>query len=194
MVSPRRRRLSASAYLGAAPVSSPSDTGPASVPHPEVTMPRWLRLSLVVLVAVVVLIQFVPVERSNPPETAPLVAPTAVTAVLAQSCFDCHSHRTVWPWYARVAPVSWLVAHDVEEGREHLNFSTWASLSAAEQNELLAEIWEDVSEGEMPPGNYVLLHGEAVLTEADLAALRDWVGDAAAAAAAAAEEHDHDDH
>jgi hypothetical protein len=132
------------------------------------------KLILVSLVVVVLLIQLVPVSRDNPPATAALSAPPAVAEVLHRSCFDCHSHETVWPWYSYVAPVSWLVAHDVHEGREHLNFSAWNEYPAAKQLKLAHEIWEEVSEGDMPLGIYLLMHGDAKLSGDDLEAIRVW--------------------
>jgi hypothetical protein len=148
-------------------------------------MTRRLRRAPLILVTLAVLIQFVPVDRSNQPETAPLQAPPEVMLVLERSCFDCHSQDTLWPWYARIAPVSWLVAHDVHEGRKHLDFSSWANLPAVDRDELREEIGEEVSEGEMPPRSYTWLHRDAVLTDADLAALRRWIADSADAEAAA---------
>jgi hypothetical protein len=149
-------------------------------------MPRWLRIALIVLAVVVVLIQFIPVERTNPLEPAPLEAPADVLAVLEQSCFDCHSHRTRWPWYAWVAPVSWFITHDVEEGRQHLDFSNWGGLPTAKRDHLRKDIWEEVSEGEMPLETYTWLHRDAALTAADLAVLRRWTGGEAAATEGAA--------
>lgn len=128
------------------------------------------------IVGVGVLIQFVPVDRSNPPASAPLNAPPEVVEVLRQSCYDCHSNEVRWPWYSKVAPVSWLVAKDVREARAELNFSTWGALSSAQQAELREECLEEASEGEMPLWFYTPLHPEAKLTDADLAILRSWSG------------------
>lgn len=135
----------------------------------------------VLLVSVAVIIQFVPVDRSNPPSSAPLAAPPAIVAVLRQSCYDCHSNEVRWPWYSRVAPVSWLVAKDVREARAALNFSTWGNLSMGEQAELREECFEEAAEGEMPLSIYTPLHPEAKLTDADLALLRSWSGGVASA-------------
>lgn len=108
-------------------------------------------------------IQFVPVDRSNPPVTQEVRWDAPETRALAQqACFDCHSNETTWPWYAYVAPISWRVAGHVEDGRRHLNFSAWD-----QPNEDVEEIEEVVREGEMPLWDYVLLHGEARLTEAE---------------------------
>ena len=62
-----------------------------------------------------------PVTRQNPPVTGDVTAPADVGGILRRACYDCHSHETVWPWYSRVAPASWLVAHDVDEGRGFIN-------------------------------------------------------------------------
>ena len=129
---------------------------------------------LLIAVAIVILIQLVPVDRENPPVTAPLDGPAEIVTVLKESCYDCHSNETTWPWYAYVAPVSWLVASDVSEGREHLNFSEWAGLDRNRQLKLADEVLEEVNEGEMPLEIYLVNHDEAKLTESDLATIRAW--------------------
>jgi hypothetical protein len=131
----------------------------------------WLVIAAVVIV---VLIQLVPVDRSNPPVVADLEAPPEVTSVLRASCYDCHSNETRWPWYSRVAPVSWLVAHDVEEGRELLNFSLWGTYDARQKEKLAEEIWEEVEEGEMPLRKYLLAHPEARLSKSARQTLQEW--------------------
>ena len=128
----------------------------------------------VILVVALLAIQLLPVDRSNPPRQGEISAPADVAELLRRSCYDCHSNETVWPWYSRIAPVSWLVASDVHEGREHLNFSTWNRLDAEERADLMDEVWEVVSEGEMPLWFYLPLHPDARLTDSDLAILRQW--------------------
>jgi Haem-binding domain len=120
------------------------------------------------------LAQLIPVTRTNPPVEAEVEAPEEVLRILRNSCYDCHSHESRWPWYAHVAPVSWLVAHDVNEAREQLNFSTWDAYGAKERADHLEEIWEEVDEGEMPLWFYLPLHPEARLSDADKNALRAW--------------------
>jgi hypothetical protein len=138
---------------------------------------RWkiLRWFVLAVVAALVVIQFVPVERpSNPPVTGEVPASTEVRAILRRACYDCHSNETVWPWYSKVAPVSWLVARDVREGREELNFSTWDQYGTKQQVKKLGESFEEVAEGEMPPWFYLPAHRDAVLSPQDIAALRNW--------------------
>ena len=123
------------------------------------------------------LAQLVPVSRATPAVEQEVDAPPEVRSVLERSCYDCHSHATRWPWYAWIAPVSWLVARDVNEAREHLNFSTWGRYDAEERAENLEEIAEVLEEGEMPPWFYLPLHPDARLSEAELATLRAWTGE-----------------
>jgi mono/diheme cytochrome c family protein len=127
-------------------------------------------------IALLALAQLVPVSRTNPAVEEPVDAPAEVRALLERACYDCHSHATRWPWYAWVAPVSWLVAHDVDEAREHLNFSTWGRYDAEERAENLEEIAEVLEEGEMPPWFYLPLHADARLSDAELATLHAWTG------------------
>lgn len=130
--------------------------------------------SLIVMAGAFLAMQLVPVDRSNPPVEVEIDAPAEVLEVLRQSCYDCHSHHTEWPWHARIAPVSWLVAHDAREGREHLNFSTWNRYDARDRTDAIEEIWEEVEEGEMPLWYYLPVHPDARLTTEDRTTLRRW--------------------
>ena len=136
---------------------------------------RILRRLSVTAAVLLVAAQFVPVSRTNPPVETDIAAPTEVDGILRRACYDCHSNETVWPWYSHVAPVSWLVAHDTNEGREHLNFSTWNRLSIPERHEALDELWEEVESGGMPLPIYLPLHPEARLSDAEKAAIQAWV-------------------
>jgi Haem-binding domain len=102
-------------------------------------------------------------DQPNPPvlQDAPWISAQA-RQIAVRSCYDCHSNETVWPWYSRVAPASWLVFKDVVEGRGELNFSEWGH---GEQE--VEEIGEVILEGEMPPRQYLLTHPDARLTPAD---------------------------
>ena len=134
------------------------------------------RKIFITLVALAILSQLIPLDRSNPPVTSELETPQELNKIFLRSCFDCHSNETVWPWYSWIAPVSWLVVNDVLEGREHLNFSTWGDYPADKQRKLRKEIWESVSEGEMPPFQYFPTHPEARLSEKDKAVILGWAG------------------
>ena len=120
------------------------------------------------------LIQLVPVTQSNPAIVKEVEAPPPIRALLKRACYDCHSHETVWPWYNQIAPVSWLLAWDVHEGREELNFSMWNQYTGKRKDKMLKEIAEEIDEGEMPPWFYLPLHPEARLSSQELQQLRRW--------------------
>jgi hypothetical protein len=135
---------------------------------------RLAQIAGLVLIAA----QFVPVNRANPSVESVVPAPPPVHDILRRACFDCHSNETVWPWYSRVAPVSWLVARDVHQGREHLNFSTWNRLDPSQRVKALEEAWEEIEAGDMPMAIYVPLHPDARLTDGDKTALQAWIREA----------------
>jgi hypothetical protein len=146
---------------------------------------RILKLIGKIVIGLLVVIQFVPVKRTNPPVVSEVAAPPDVHAVLQRACYDCHSNETVWPWYSRVAPVSWLVARDVREGRAELNFSAWNQIPPERQARLMHKVGEETSEGKMPPWFYLPAHPNARLTPQDVAILQAW-------APASGQEHDDD--
>lgn len=139
-------------------------------------MRKTLRYSLLGVIVLLLLIQFVPVDRSNPPidETMAIKAPAEIQAIFEKSCYDCHSYNTEWPFYSYIAPVSWLVAGDVEEGREHLNFSEWYQMPADKRARARGEIIDEVTEGEMPLPIYLITHSDATLDDQQKQLLRDW--------------------
>jgi cytochrome c551/c552 len=123
---------------------------------------------------VFVLIQAVPYGRTytNPPVVRePSWDSPATRALAKRACFDCHSNETVWPWYARIAPVSWLVRYDVDEGRSELNFSDWQG--GAREGEQADKIAKELRKGEMPPIQYLPTHPEARLSDAEKRQLMD---------------------
>ncbi len=134
-----------------------------------------LRIIIIVIIVILIGIQFVPVSKTNPPVTGEIKAPNDVMQILRTSCYDCHSNEVNWPWYSNVAPMSWLVAYDVDEAREHMNFSEWASYSADDKAEDIEEIWEEVEEGHMPLWYYLPLHPETKLSDADKQTIKVWV-------------------
>lgn len=121
-----------------------------------------------VLVVVLIVIQFIPVAaRTNPPVQSQIQWNTQETEQLARAaCYDCHSNETVWPWYTQIAPVSWLVAKDVDEGREALNFSEQTATGISGE-----EAAGEIEEGAMPPRSYLLIHPAANLTAEQKATL-----------------------
>jgi len=137
-------------------------------------MTRILRYVLIGLGIALVVIQLIPVERSNPPVTALVDAPEEVLTTLRRSCWDCHSNETEWPWYSYVAPVSFRVSQHVRMGREHVNFTEWDSYDAEELDEAFEEIAEEIEKDGMPLSDYLLVHRKAKLTTADRERLISW--------------------
>lgn len=98
----------------------------------------------------------------------------ATLAIIERACQNCHSENTAWPWYSHVAPVSWLLARDVQQAREHMNLSRWQDYSNDDRRRLLSEIGSAVRNHAMPPQRYVLLHREARLTDSEQQQVYRW--------------------
>jgi len=125
----------------------------------------------------IILIQFIPINRNNPPVDNNLVisTPKDVEVILKNSCYDCHSNETVWPVYSYIAPISWLVAKDVKNGREELNFSEWNKLDDSKMEKKKEEIIEEISRDTMPLPIYLITHPSAKLSEDDKLLLKNWL-------------------
>jgi len=137
-------------------------------------MKRIRRIFYVLLIFAFIGIQFIEVERANPPVTADLNAPVEVKNIFKNSCYDCHSNETVWPWYSKIAPASWLVSEDVKDGRKHLNFSEWEKLYSEKRAKMKEEIWEQVNEDEMPLNIYTIMHPSAKLELVQKNIIKKW--------------------
>lgn len=141
-------------------------------------MIRRLALGIAAVAAtLVIIVQLIPVSRSNPPVSRDVAAPPAVAGALRRGCYDCHSNETRWPPYARVAPISWLAVHDVNDGRKHLNFSTWDKYSDDPGTVAgkLRKIGKVIGKDSMPPWYYVLMHPDARLSGPDRSLIAVWV-------------------
>jgi hypothetical protein len=138
------------------------------------TILRPRSIALAVL-AVVVIIQFKPVTRDNPATQNEIGASPEIMVILRRACYDCHSNETKWPWYSRVAPISWFVAGHVEHGRGNVNFSEWPAFDMEEEEHLFEEMEEEVEGGEMPLKSYLILHPEARLTPEERETLLRWI-------------------
>jgi hypothetical protein len=118
-------------------------------------------------------IQFVPVQRTNPQVVSrPDWDSPQTEALVRRACMDCHSNETTWPWYSHVAPVSWLVSHDVSEGRSQMNLSE-LDVSANQLSRIVQKIGRAVENGQMPKSVYLPMHPAAQLTPQEKQALVD---------------------
>jgi hypothetical protein len=143
-------------------------------------MKKRLKIAGIALLLVLVAVQFIRPDRNNPPNDpnqeigAIFPVPGPVQQILDRSCIDCHSNRTRWPWYSSIAPISWVVASDVKEGREHMNFSEWGTYNRGRIISRLDMIVSQVDKGDMPLPGYLLLHRDARLTEEQKDTLCSW--------------------
>jgi hypothetical protein len=137
---------------------------------------KLLKILLIVVIVLFLGAQVVRPDRTNPPTNAADVmqVPSDVQAILDRSCNDCHSNQTRWPWYTNVAPMSWIIADHVKEGRHELNFSEFNTYSAKKAAHKMEEVCEQVERGEMPLKQYLPLHPEAKLSPQDVQRLCEW--------------------
>ncbi|MFO1476257.1 MAG: heme-binding domain-containing protein [Verrucomicrobiota bacterium] len=124
--------------------------------------------------------------RTNPPvrEGADALAthspPAEISALLRRACYDCHSCETTWPWYSRVAPMSWLIVGHVNDGRRRLNFSDWPHDDPKRSARKWNRVGEALESGEMPIPSYTWIHAAARLTPEERKALEQWTEQEAA--------------
>jgi hypothetical protein len=126
------------------------------------------------LIAVIIIVQFFGPEKTNPPVEADLIAEMNVKSILKNSCYDCHSNETKYPWYSSIVPVSYFLMSHINEAREHLNFSDWENFDSLKKEKKLKEIWEEVEENHMPLSSYLRLHPEAELNKIQKETIRNW--------------------
>ena len=140
---------------------------------------RW-RTILLVLIALVVICSFIhPFGRVKAVHSdAALLqgaqVPPQVMSTLQRSCIDCHSEQTRWPWYSHVAPMSWLVESDVSEGRKNWNMSHWNEITPDERQDKLGGVASMVRNRKMPLPQYLLIHRNAKLSDAEVDLLYQW--------------------
>ena len=136
--------------------------------------------ALQVLLVVLIVIQFFRIDKTNPPvktemDFINITKPSPeVTQILKTSCYDCHSHESVYPWYTNVAPVSWWIKSHINDARRHLNFSEWGSYSNKKADHKLEECIEMTDAGDMPLPSYTLIHSNATLSKQQQHALVTW--------------------
>jgi hypothetical protein len=142
-----------------------------------VSRTKWI---LLILLIVLVVIQFVRPDMTNPPTNPAHTIDSVVTvtppveAILQRSCDDCHDNDTRWPWYAQVAPASWLLRYDVTEAKKHFSLPEFATYSKKKQARKLQQVCDQVTEGDMPLWYYLPLHSAAKLSDADKQTLCQW--------------------
>ena len=143
-------------------------------------MKRIFKWAVIAIGVALILIQIIRPDRTNPEfdRTKDFAsvpgADTAIAALLRRACYDCHSFESSWPWYSNVAPVSWVVVDDVQEGRRHVNFSLWGKYPPSRRAQSLDDIHDQITLHNMPLPKYLLLHPEARLTQAERDSVVAW--------------------
>lgn len=131
-------------------------------------------------IAVLILIQFIRPEKNLGElhvETDLMhvsQVPDSLATVFLNSCYDCHSNKTNYPWYGKVAPFSWYLNGHIKEGKAHVNFSSWGIMDKAQKITALDEICEEITDGAMPLKSYLLIHRSSRLSEQDIRAVCEW--------------------
>jgi len=113
-------------------------------------------------------------QASSKPLLADAPADPAVMQIIERSCQNCHSEKTDWPWYSYIAPMSWLIEKDVNQGRSHMNLSHWDEYNSESQQQILAELSSVVRNRQMPLPRYLKLHPEAALSDSEIDQLYRW--------------------
>jgi hypothetical protein len=149
-------------------------------------MKKLLKILAVLVAVAFVAIQFWRPSFTNPPLVAgqsieeTMHVPSEVQMVLSRSCNDCHSNKTLYPWYSQVSPASWFMAGHISEGRAELNFSEWGTYSVEKKQRRLEEICEMVEKGAMPLPSYLWVHFDAELAPSQRVMICDWTRSEAA--------------
>ena len=143
-------------------------------------MARVLKLLGLALILILIVFQFFRPDQNNAPsdpglDMLTLVSPPdEVAELISNSCYDCHSNRTAYPWYSRISPVSWYLNKHIREGKEDLNFSLYGELDKADKIGLFADFCDVLDAGTMPLQSYTMIHRAARLSQEDRALLCEW--------------------
>jgi hypothetical protein len=135
---------------------------------------------ILALAAFFIAIQFAQPQRTNPPIipskalAAHVKVPEEVQSILMRACGNCHSNQTVWPWYSHIAPLSWVITDDVNQGRRHMNFQDWRARIRKQASDPPLDICKEAREKGMPPFTYRMVHKDARLTPQEIDALCSW--------------------
>jgi len=139
-----------------------------------------MKKTILAILVVFILIQFIRPEKNVSGDKTNDIStimeiPNDANEILKTSCTDCHSNTTVYPWYSEIAPVSWYLASHVNDGKEHLNFSEWASYNKDQQKHILKDLLEELEDHEMPLKSYLIIHKDAEMTKNQYETLLSWV-------------------
>jgi len=143
-------------------------------------MKKTFKIGFFILVGLFLLIQVYRPQRTRTDEITKdhiikvMPVPDNVQSILKRSCYNCHSEQTEWPWYSNIAPFSWLVISDVTSARAKMNLSGWGKYTKDKQAIKLSRICDRITDKEMPPPRYTMIHSDAVLSQQDKDILCNW--------------------
>ena len=143
-------------------------------------MRKPFKVAAIAIVIGFITLQFFGIDKTNPPivhsETleATVAVPPDVALIMGRSCNDCHTNKTVYPWYANIQPAGWFLKDHIDEGKRKLNLSKFNTFDTKKKIKKLEEICEQVESSEMPLPSYLWIHRYAVLSENERKAICDW--------------------
>ena len=143
-------------------------------------------MKIVKIIALILLVSFVGIQfvptKLNQSDVVPKTdflrvnnPPKSRSTLLQESCYDCHSNNTDYPWYNRIQPVAWILEGHIEEGKAELNFNEWDSLSNRRKRSKLRSIIKQIESDEMPLKSYTIIHKDAEFTKAESEEIINWV-------------------
>ena len=139
-----------------------------------------LKKILIALLLIFLVMQVFRIKKDNPPVIAEqdfihiYNPPKDIRQIIESACYDCHSNATEYPWYSNVAPISWWLKDHINQGREEMNFSEWATFKEKKKARRIKQCAELVEEEEMPLPSYTWIHEDARLDAEQRAKLAQW--------------------
>lgn len=143
-------------------------------------MKKVLKIIAIIVVFVIIGMQFIRIDKTNPPINPAEIleasnqVPENIQAIFKRSCDDCHSNKTVYPFYSYIAPISWKLDEHIKDGRKKMNFSVWQTYENRKKRKKLEEICEEIETNEMPMSQYLIVHWDAKLSDNDKKIICDW--------------------
>jgi uncharacterized membrane protein len=140
----------------------------------------WYKRIVLIIIVVFVGIQFIPTNRNTSTKlletdvSKSFYIPKKVQKIFQNSCYDCHSNNTVYPWYNKIQPISFLMENHIKNGKKELNFSNFGAYSKRKQKSKLKGIYNQIRDNEMPLFSYTLIHRNAILSNEDKILIKKW--------------------
>jgi len=142
---------------------------------------KGIKKILLGLLVILVLIQFLQPARNVSGQAMPndiskmVVMPADVQGILKKACYDCHSNNTDYPWYARIQPLHWFLNYHIQSGKSELNFNEFGTYTPRRQQNKLRSVAHSLEDGSMPLSSYILIHRNAILSEAEKSLIINWI-------------------